>query len=194
VGPLKSQAQALSVTQRYRKSRGQKGRKSRSGQNGLIGWRIEQRPDERRSRAPCTTPARRQRDRHRSRPPRRPAAILLFALQVAPFGARPWGEEVFQSLENYPDQRQAIATQLGVNKNTIHHDLRNCSTVEQSKQAKTASNPKGPGALVSLGTMPNFRGPFGRNGQCRRRVYHQRPLRGAARCHSSRSEYRMFCR
>jgi len=39
----------------------------------------------------------------------------------------------------------AIAKQLGASKNTIHHDLANCSTVEQSKPAKTATNPKGAG-------------------------------------------------
>jgi hypothetical protein len=40
---------------------------------------------------------------------------------------------------------EAIATQLSVSVNTIHHDLRNFSTIEKLKPAKTASNPKGAG-------------------------------------------------
>jgi hypothetical protein len=38
---------------------------------------------------------------------------------------------------------EKIAEALDVSKNTIHHDLANCSTVEQLKPAKTASNPEG---------------------------------------------------
>jgi hypothetical protein len=37
---------------------------------------------------------------------------------------------------------QRIAEALGVGKTTIHHDLDDCSTVEQLKHAKTATNPK----------------------------------------------------
>ena len=40
---------------------------------------------------------------------------------------------------------ERIADALNVSKNTIHHDLANCSTVEQLKPAKTVSNPKGAG-------------------------------------------------
>jgi hypothetical protein len=38
-----------------------------------------------------------------------------------------------------------------VSKNTVHRDLANCSTVEQSKPAKTASNPKGAGRSLDAG-------------------------------------------
>jgi predicted ArsR family transcriptional regulator len=40
---------------------------------------------------------------------------------------------------------EQIATQLGVSQNTISLDLRNLSTVDKLKPAKTASNPKGAG-------------------------------------------------
>ena len=40
---------------------------------------------------------------------------------------------------------EQIATQLGVRQSTITEDLRDLSTIDKSKPAKTASNPKGAG-------------------------------------------------
>src|SRR5262245_21360810 len=47
---------------------------------------------------------------------------------------------------------QAIATQLGVTKATVHYDLRNCSNIEQLGATKSASNPKGAGRPKGSGT------------------------------------------